>query len=394
MRRWWPPGCAIVPEQGGLSSFRRLRSGLHGAGLALAMAIILAGLPAAAQVRLKDVVTIEGVRGNQLIGYGLVIGLQGTGDQLRNTPFTQQSLAAMLERMGINVADARVQTKNAAAVIVTATLPAFARQGTPIDVQVSSLGDSKSLNGGTLIVTPLMGADGEVYAVAQGPVVVGGFAAAGAAQSVTSGVTTQGKVPNGGLVEREVPMSLRGLDSIRLALRSPDFTTAVRVEEVLNRSFGAGTARALDLGTVEMQVPPGFRDRLPNMVAQLEQLTIQPQTPARVVVDERTGTIVVGDQVRVDPVAITHGNLVVRITESPVASQPNPLSQGETVVLPRTQVEVDDQRGKKLAVLPKATTLKDVVDGLNALGLAPRDLIAVLSALKASGALHADLQFI
>lgn len=354
----------------------------------------LAAAPALAQVRLKDIVSIEGVRGNQLVGYGLVIGLQGTGDQLRNTPFTQQSLTAMLERMGINVADARVQTRNTAAVIVTATLPPFARQGTPIDVQVSSLGDSRSLNGGTLIVTPLMGADGEVYAVAQGPVVVGSFQAAGQAQSISSGVTTQGRVPGGGLVEREVPVSLRNADSIRLALRSPDFTTAIRIEEVVNARFGPGSATALDLATVEVKVPFGFRERLPMMVAQMEGLMVRPETPARVVVDERTATIVVGAEVRVDPVAITHGNLVIRVTESPVASQPAPFSNGETVVLPRTQVEVDDQRGRKLAVLPRANTLQALVNGLNALGLAPRDLISVLNALKASGALHAELQFI
>jgi flagellar P-ring protein precursor FlgI len=360
---------------------------------ALAMAC-LAATPLAAQVRLKDIISIEGVRGNQLVGYGLVIGLQGTGDQLRNTPFTQQSLTAMLERMGINVADARVQTRNTAAVIVTATLPPFARQGTPIDVQVSSLGDSRSLNGGTLIVTPLLGADGEVYAVAQGPVVVGSFQAAGQAQSISSGVTTQGRVPGGGLVEREVPVSLRNVDAIRLTLRAPDFTTAIRIEEAVNTRFGPGSATALDLATVEVKVPFGLRDRLPMMVAQMESLTVRPETPARVVVDERTATIVVGAEVRVDPVAITHGNLVIRVTESPVASQPAPFSNGETVVLPRTQVEVDDQRGRKLAVLPRANTLQALVNGLNALGLAPRDLISVLNALKASGALHAELQFI
>jgi flagellar P-ring protein FlgI len=354
----------------------------------------LAVSPAAAQVRLKDIVSLEGVRGNQLVGYGLVIGLQGTGDQLRNTPFTQQSLTAMLERMGINVADARVQTRNTAAVIVTATLPPFARQGTPIDVQVSSLGDAKSLNGGTLIVTPLMGADGEVYAVAQGPVVVGGFQAAGQAQSITSGVTTQGRVPGGGIVEREVPMAMNAQQSIRLTLRAPDFTTAVRIEEALNARFGGGSAAALDLGTVEMRIPPGYQDRLPNLVAQMESLTVRPETAARVVVDERTGTIIVGAQVRVEPVAITHGNLVIRVTESPIVSQPAPFSNGETTVVPRTQVEVDDQRGRRLATLPRATTLRDLVDGLNALGLAPRDLISVLTALKASGALHAELQFI
>ncbi|ONG48345.1 flagellar biosynthesis protein FlgA [Pseudoroseomonas deserti] len=366
----------------------------HTKFLGLLLGLLLPALPASAQVRLKDIITIEGVRGNQLVGYGLVIGLQGTGDQLRNNPFTLQSLSAMLERMGINVADARVQTRNTAAVIVTATLPPFARQGTLIDVQASSLGDSRSLNGGTLIVTPLLGADGEVYAVAQGPVVVGGFQAGGQAQSVSSGVTTQGRVPSGGMVEREVPIELRNAEVLRLSLRAPDFTTALRIEEALNRRFGPDTASALDLATVQLRVPVAFRERLPALVAQMESLPITPETPARVVIDERTGTIVVGAQVRIDPVAITHGNLVIRVTETPQVSQPNPLSGGETVVVPRTDVEVDDQRGRRLAVVPQASTLKDLVDGLNALGLAPRDLISVLMALKASGALHAELQFI
>lgn len=352
------------------------------------------GGSALAQVRIKDITTIEGVRGNQLVGYGLVMGLQGTGDQLRNVPFTQQSLTAMLERMGVNVADQRLQTRNTAAVIVTATLPPFARQGTPIDVMVSSLGDARSLNGGALIATPLLGADGEAYALAQGPIVVGGFQAAGQAQSVSSGVTTSGRVPGGGLVEREVPAPLRNAGSLRLALRSPDFTTAMRIEEVLNNRFGAGSAKALDLATVEVQVPASLRDHVPMMVAQMESLEVRPEVTARVVVDERTATIVVGAQVRVDPVAITHGNLIIRITETPVVSQPGALSGGETVVVPRTQIEIDEQRGKRLAIVPKANSLQSVVNGLNALGLAPRDLISVLNALKAAGALHAELSFI
>ena len=360
-----------------------------------ALAVLLA-LPVSlhAQVRLKDVTVIEGVRGNQLVGYGLVMGLQGTGDQLRNVPFTQQSLTAMLERMGVNVADRTLMTRNTAAVMITATLPPFARQGTPIDVMVSSMGDARSLNGGSLVATPLLGADGEVYAVAQGPVVVGGFQAAGQAQSVSSGVTTTGRIPGGGLVEREVPHALRTQASLRLALRSPDFTTAARIEEVVNRRFGEGTARVLDMGTVEVQVPPALRDRVPALVAQMENLEVRPETAARVVVDARTGTIVVGQRVRIEPVAITHGNMVIRVTETPVVSQPGALSGGETVVVPRTQVEVDDQRGRRLHALPRANTLQGLVDGLNALGLAPRDLISVLNALKAAGALHAELEFI
>jgi flagellar P-ring protein precursor FlgI len=347
-----------------------------------------------AQVMLRDLVSVEGIRSNQLVGYGLVVGLQATGDTLRNSQFTQQSLSAMLERMGVNVNGLQLQTRNTAAVVVTATLPAFTRQGTPVDVEVSSLGDAKSLVGGTLMVTPLMGADGEVYAVAQGPVVVGGFQATGQAQSVKQGVQTSARIPGGATVEREVQNALDDLSTLRLALRSPDFTTASRIESAINARFGGGSAVATDLGTVDVQVPPAFSHHVTALLAQLERIEVKPDTPARVVIDEKSGTIVVGADVKLDAVAVTHGNLTVRITETPRVSQPAPFSNGQTVVVPRTRIDVNDQSDKHLVIMHHAASLQDLVNGLNALGLGPRDLIQVLNALKASGALHAELEFI
>lgn len=362
----------------------------------LAAVGMLALFPAAArsQVLLRDLVTIEGVRTNQLVGYGLVVGLQSTGDTLRNSQFTQQSLAAMLERMGVNVTGLQMQTRNTAAVMVTATLPAFARQGSPIDVQVSSLGDARSLSGGTLIVTPLVGADGEVYAVAQGPVVIGGFQAVGAAQAIKQGVLTSGRIPGGATVEREVHNSLDNMHNLQLALRTPDFTTAKRIEAAINRQLGSGMADATDLATVDVTVPPTYEHHVTDLLAELEQLPIKPDVAARVVIDEKSGTIVVGADVKLDPVAVTHGNLTVRVTETPEVSQPAPFSNGQTVVVPRTRIDVNDQHDKQLVMLPRAATLRDLVAGLNALGLGPQDLIQVLNALRASGALHAELDFI
>jgi flagellar P-ring protein precursor FlgI len=358
------------------------------------MLLCVVPVTARAQVMLRDLVSVEGIRSNQLVGYGLVVGLQATGDTLRNSQFTQQSLSAMLERMGVNVTGLQMQTRNTAAVIVTATLPAFARQGSQADVQVSSLGDARSLTGGTLMVTPLMGADGEVYAVAQGPVVVGGFQAVGQAQSVKQGVQTSGRVPGGGIVEREVANSLDNMPRLRLALRSPDFTTANRIEKAINARLGAGTAVATDLATVDVQVPEAFNGRVTALLAELERIPVKPDTPARVVIDEKSGTIVVGADVKLDAVAVTHGNLTVRITETPQVSQPGPFSNGRTVVVPNTRIDVDEHTDRRLFILDKASTLQELVNGLNALGLGPRDLIQVLNALKASGALHAELDFI
>ena len=364
--------------------------------LMLVVSVMLAGVPSTshAQIRLRDLVSIEGVRSNQLVGYGLVVGLQGTGDTLRNSQFTQQSLSAMLERMGVNVTGLQLQTRNTAAVVVTATLAPFARQGAPIDVQVSSLGDAKSLTGGMLMVTPLMGADGEVYAVAQGPVVVGGFQAAGAAQSVNQGVLTGGRIPGGATVEREVVNSLDDLRQVRLALRAPDYTTATRIEQAINTELGGKVATATDIGSVNVVIPASFTNRVTALLAQIEHIAIQPDQPARIIIDEKSGTIVVGADVKLDMVAVTHGNLTVRVTETPTVSQPNPFSNGRTVVVPNTNVDVNDQADKHLQILHKSATLNDLVAGLNALGLGPRDLIQVLNALKASGALHAELVFI
>jgi flagellar P-ring protein FlgI len=362
--------------------------------LVFAAIALSAVVPARAQIMLRDLVSIEGVRSNQLVGYGLVVGLQATGDTLRNSQFTQQSLTAMLERMGVNVTGQTLQTRNTAAVVVTATLPAFSRQGSPLDVQVSSLGDAKSLQGGTLMVTPLIGADGEVYAVAQGPVVVGGFQASGAAQAVKQGVQTSGRIPGGASVERELPNTLDNLPTLRLALHSPDFTTANRIEQAINAKIGAGSATAADLGTVDVRVPAAFQHRVTALMAQIERIEVKPDTPARVVIDEKSGTIVVGAEVKLDSVAVAHGNLTVRVTESPQVSQPGPFSRGRTAVTPNTQIDVNDHADRNLHIMPRSATLKDLVDGLNALGLGPRDLIQVLNALKAAGALHAELEFI
>jgi flagellar P-ring protein precursor FlgI len=364
--------------------------------LMLAGFFLLAGFPkiALAQVSLRDLVSIEGIRSNQLVGYGLVVGLQGTGDTLRNSQFTQQSLSAMLERMGVNVNGLQMQTRNTAAVVVTATLAPFARQGAPIDVQVSSLGDAKSLTGGMLMVTPLMAADGEVYAVAQGPVVVGGFQAAGAGQSVKQGVQTGGRIPGGATVEREVVNTMDDLRQIRLALHAPDFTTANRIEQAINLKLGANVATATDIGSVNVIVPDRYTNRVTALLAEIEHIPVQPDQPARIVIDEKSGTIVVGADVKLDTVAVTHGNLTVRVTETPTVSQPNPFSNGQTVVIPKTNVDVNDQADKHLQILRRTATLNDLVAGLNALGLGPRDLIQVLSTLKASGALHAELVFI
>ncbi len=364
------------------------------------LALLIAGLalsavvPAQAQIMLRDLVSIEGVRSNQLVGYGLVVGLQSTGDTLRNSQFTQQSLAAMLERMGVNVAGQQLQTRNTAAVVVTATLPAFARQGSPLDVSVSSLGDAKSLQGGTLMVTPLIGADGEVYAVGQGPVVVGGVQAAGAAQSVKQGVQTSGRVPGGATVERELPNTLDNMSTVRLALHTPDFTTAARIEQAINSRMGGGIANAIDLGTVDVRVPLSYQRRVTAMLAQIERIEVRPDTPAKVVIDEKSGTIVVGAEVKLDSVAVAHGNLTVRVTETAQVSQPRPFSRGRTAVTPKTDIDVNDHADRNLQIMPRAATLKDLVAGLNALGLGPRDLIQVLNALKAAGALHAELDFI
>jgi flagellar P-ring protein FlgI len=362
--------------------------------LAAAMAgALVAPAPAeAAPSRIKDLASVEGVRQNQLIGYGLVVGLNGTGDTLNNSPFTKQSLTAMLERLGVNTRGANLRTANVAAVMVTANFPAFGTQGTRVDVTVSALGDSKSLQGGTLLVTPLLGADGEVYAVGQGAVAISGFTAGGDAATVTRGVPTVGRIANGALVEREIDFGFRNLKSLRLALRNPDLTTARRIAAAINDFMGSDTAEPTDPSTVQIQIPARYLGNMVQLLTDIEQLRVEPDQMARVVIDERSGIIVMGKDVRVSTVAIAQGNLTVTVTEQPVVSQPNALSNGQTTVVPRTGVQVDTGGANKLAFMKEGVTLKELVDGLNALGIGPRDMIAILQAIKTAGALQAEIE--
>ncbi len=426
--------------------------------LLIAALSALMAWPAQAAYRIKDIADFEGIRDNMLVGYGLVVGLNGTGDSLRNSPFTKQSLEAMLERMGINIRDNNAKTDNVAAVMVTASLPAFARQGSRVDVNVSAIGDAKSLQGGTLLVSPLMGADGEVYAVAQGAIAIGGFKAAGAGASIVRGVPTAGKIANGAIVEREVGFELASLQTVRIALKNPDLTTARRVAWAINRYLGLGAARTTDAGTVTVVVPESLQASVVDMIAEIEQLTVEPDQPARVVIDENNGIIVIGNEVRISTVAVAQGNLTVKITETPQVSQPNPFSPGpgvlpgipgiqgtpqatglvpvprldaqgrqvldaagnpvfdqvpaavpgtgqpavppvpgqvgggaSTVVVPRTDIQVDDQSDRRLGVLQSGVNLGELVNGLNSLGIGPRDMISILQAIKAAGALQADI---
>ena len=361
--------------------------------LAVAVALLVLGAHTAmALSRVKDLAQIEGVRANQLVGYGIVVGLNGTGDTLNNIPFTKQSLQAMLERLGVNTRGATMRTQNLAAVMVTASLPPFAAQGTRIDVTVSSLGDAKSLQGGTLLVTPLLGADGEVYALAQGSVAIAGFSAEGDAAKITRGVPTNGRIANGANIEREIAFKLTDARSLRLSLRNPDFTTSKRIAAAINDFMGADTAEPTDPATVTIQIPGKYNGNMIRLITEIEQLKVEPDQTARVVVDERSGIIVMGRDVRVSTVAIAQGNLTVTITEQPQVSQSAPLSNGRTTVVPRTGVKVDTGDGNKLALVKEGVTLRDLVDGLNALGVGPRDLISILQAIKAAGALQADIE--
>ena len=346
-----------------------------------------------ANSRIKDISDIEGVRDNPLIGYGLVVGLNGTGDNISSMVFTEESLIGMLERLGVNTRDGKIKSKNIAAVMVTANLPAFARQGTKIDVTVSALGDAKSLQGGVLLVTPLLGADGEAYAIAQGPVAIGGFTASGDAQSVTKGVPTTGRIASGAVIEREIPFDFANQKSIKITLRNPDFTTASRITAAINSYLGNVAATTLDSATVNLELPPTKQDKLIQVLTDIEQLRVQPDQQARVVIDEKSGIIVIGENVRINPIAIAQGNLTIRITETPQVSQPAPFSTtGDTVVVPRTDIEVDEQAENKLNILKSGVSLQELVDGLNALGVGPRDMISILQAVKAAGALQAEIE--
>ena len=361
----------------------------------LATAFLLVGATTAAQgaSRIKDLVEFQGVRENQLVGYGLVVGLNGTGDSLRDGQFTKQSLISMLNRLGVKPTEQGLTSENVAAVMVTADLPAFARQGTRIDVTVSALGDAESLLGGTLLVTPLLGADGEVYAVAQGPVAVGGFSAAGAAETVTKGVPTSGRIASGGIVEREVPFDIAQLSTVKLSLRNPDFTTARRIAQAINAFLGTLAARPSDPTTIRVQVPGSYGTDVVDLLTDIEQLRIRPDQLARVVIDEQNGIIVMGENVRISTVAIAQGNLTIRITETEQVSQPGPFAEvGETVTVPRTDIEVDEDTENRMTVLEPGITLQELVNGLNALGIGPRDMISILQAIKAAGALQAEIE--
>ncbi len=341
--------------------------------------------------RIKDLADIQGVRSNALIGYGIVVGLNGTGDSSNSSPFTISSITAMLERFGVNVRPdiKKMKPKNIAAVIVTAELPPFARPGQKLDVTISSLGDSKSLRGGTLLITPLLGGNGQAYAVAQGGLSVGGFAIAGAAGNTVKNHPTVGKIPNGARIEKAAPRGLSiGQEKVTVMLRNPDFTTVQRMQDIINKSMGKGMAKAIDAGTVEVWNPSGNAIAL---IAQLEQLELLTDRPAIVVVDERTGTIVMGQGVTIETVAVAHGNISVNIVEGADVSQPFAFSSGATTSTPTTEVTIEEDEAQ-LVVLPRQVTLASLVSALNSVGATPSDLIAVLQAIKAAGALHAELR--
>ncbi|MDW3180397.1 MULTISPECIES: flagellar basal body P-ring protein FlgI [unclassified Roseobacter] len=344
----------------------------------------------AGPVRIKDLVEFDGVRGNDLVGYGLVVGLNGTGDGLRNAPFTEEIMSNILERLGVNVAGEQFRPQNVAAVLVTAVLPPFARGGSQIDVTVSAIGDADSLLGGTLVMTPLNAADGQIYAVAQGTIIAGGAVAQGDGATVTQGVPTAGLIPSGARVEREIEFDLSSLTNLRLALRDADFTTAARIEQAINSDFGRPVAFMLDSGTVTLDIPQTRMASVAHALGRIENISVQPERKARVVVDQRSGTIVMGEDVRISRVAVSQGNLTLRIQEAPIAVQPNPFAEGETVIVPRTNAEIEEEPGIGLAEIPTGTSLSEVISGLNALGVAPRDMIDILKSIKAAGALHAE----
>ena len=354
----------------------------------------VAAAPAYSVSRIKDIADFEGVRDNQLVGYGLVVGLNGTGDNIKSVDFTKESLISMLDQIGINARGGQIKAKNVAAVMVTANLPAFARQGSRIDVMVSAIGDAKDLQGGTLLATPLVGANGEVYALAQGQVAVNAVSARGATESVIKGVPTSGRIANGAIVENEIPFALNSLDSIQIALRNPDFTTSRRVADAINAHLGTNMANAIDPATVTLEIPLEYQDKVVDLMTKVEQIKVEPDQLAKVVIDETSGIIVIGKDVKINRLAIAQGNLTIRITEVPFVSQPLPFSNGETVVGVNTAIDINEGVDSKLSVLETGVNLQELVNGLNALGVTPRDLISILQAIKASGALQADIEVI
>jgi len=352
--------------------------------------LALLALPAKGEVRLKDIASVQGVRANQLVGYGLVVGLDGSGDST-GAQFTVQSIANMLERFGVTVSPKQLRVKNVAAVMVTADLPAFVKSGSRIDVVVSSIGDARSLQGGTLLLTPLKGPDGQVYAVAQGPLSIGGFNLGSGGQGVQKNHTTVGRVPQGAIVEQDVAATLSKGNALSVTLHQPDFTTASRVASAINEKVSGVQARAEDGATVRVEMPSGADANIIDLIARIEGLAVIPDNAARVIVNERTGTVVMGDSVRIMPVAIAHGSLSVQIKDKPIISQPPSFSDGATVVVPRKEIKVKEDKAK-LAGISGTATLEDVVRALNALGVTPRDLISVLQAIRAAGALSAEIE--
>ena len=342
-------------------------------------------------VRIKDIATFSGVRDNQLIGYGLVVGLAGTGDK-KDSVFTLSSMKNMMDRMGVGVDSSSLKIKNVASVMVTARMPVSAKPGTRLDVTVSSVGDATSLMGGVLLQTALKGVDGKISTLAQGALTVGGFSASGKAASTSKNVATVGIIPGGGIVERSIPFEFNQQNKLTLNLRIGDFSTAQQIAERLNGAMGGPYARAVDATSVVMDVPPQYRNNLVPLMASVENLDVNPDTAAKVVVDEKTGTVVLGRDVRVSRAAVAHGNLQITVQESEQVSQPGPFSQGQTVVTPQTEANIREEQ--RHLVMVEGATLQELVDGLNAIGATPRDLISILRAMQASGSLHADLEVI
>ncbi len=342
-------------------------------------------------VRLKDIASFSGVRTNELVGYGLVVGLAGTGDG-SSSAFTSTSMSNMLDKMGVQISPSAVKPKNVAAVMITAKMSSSSGPGAPLDVTVSSLGAAKSLFGGVLLMTPLKGIDGNVYAVAQGALSVGGYAVGGAAASATKNHPTVGRIPSGAIVEKGVPFAYNSQNNLSISLSTMDFGTTMSIVNNINDLAGGNFAKAKNISTISIDVPAKFKNNIVPFMAALENIPVSPQSKARVVMDERTGTVVLGGNVSLAKVAVAHGNLQVIITESEKVSQPQPFSNGETVVTPQTGVQVEEDNNN--LVLLEGTTMQELVDGLNAIGATPRDLISIIRALKVAGALHAELEVI
>lgn len=357
--------------------------------LALGMVLLCGAISMAHAVRIKDIAVFSGVRDNQLVGYGLVVGLGGTGDK-RDSPFTNRSMANMLERMGVAVDPAKLKPRNVAAVMVTAKMPVSAKPGSQMNITVSSVGDATSLQGGVLLQTPLKGVDGKVYAIGQGALALGGYSVDGTASRTQKNITTVASIPGGAIIERGVPFDFNQQNQLTLHMSTNDFSTTMQVVERLNASLGGQFAKADDPSTVRIEVPRAYQNNLVPLIASVENLEITPESVAKVVVDERTGTVVLGRNVRVSQVAVAHGNLQITVQESAQVSQPGPFSQGQTVVTPQTDINVREENRRLHLV--EGATLQELVDGLNAIGATPRDLISILKTLKSSGALHAELE--